>query len=254
LSEGQPLPEPRAAAPAEPEPGLFDVLLNLFVEPRTAFAAVLKRPSGFWIPLVACVAIHLAFSSIWVQKMDPHQFMRNELEQSGRLEKIPPDRVEAVIEQQSRIVKPISLASAVLAPPLVALFLGGLFLFVYRFFYGGEVTFLQSLAIVSWSALAIALVSIPILLAVFYGKGDWSLNPQSVVQANLSVLLERESASRALWSLAESIDVFTAWFMFLLASGFGLAIRKPTAGALWGVAIPWAIYVVGKVGLAALMG
>ena len=53
---------------------------------------------------------------------------------------------------------------------------------------------------------------------------------------------------------AESLDLFTAWFMFLLASGFGVAIRKPTSGALWGVVIPWAVYVLGKVGLAALMG
>ena len=73
----------------------------------------------------------------------------------------------------------------------MAVFLGGLFLFVYRFFYGGEVTFVQSLAIVVWSALAIAIVSIPLLVVVFFGKGDWNLNPQSVVQANLSLLLER---------------------------------------------------------------
>jgi hypothetical protein len=254
LSEGQPLPESLPSAPAEPQPGLFDVLLNLFVEPRTAFAAVLKRPHSFWIPLVAAIAVHLVFTFVWVQKMDPHQFMRNELEQSGRADKMTPEQVEAVVQQQSGIIKPISVASALLAPPIVVLFLGGLFLFVYRFFYGGEVTFLQSMAIVAWSSFAIALVSIPILLAVFAGKGDWSLNPQSVVQANLSILLDRESTSRALWSLAESIDLFTAWFMFLLASGFGVAIRKPTSGALWGVVIPWAVYVLGKVGLAALMG
>lgn len=258
MSQGQPIPEslppsPPAAAPAEPEPGFFDVLLNLLIEPRTAFAAILKRPGRFWIPVLASIVLNLAFTSIWVRKMDPQQFMRNELEQSGRLEKIPPDRVEAVIEQQSRIVKPISLVSAVLAPPIVVLVMGGLFLFVYRFFYGGDVTFLQSLAIVAWSALAIAIVTIPLLLAVFFGKGDWNVNPQNTVQANLSLLLDRETTSRALWSLAESIDVFTAWMMFLLASGFGLAIRKPTAAALWGVVIPWAIYVAIKVGFVALM-
>jgi Yip1-like protein len=242
-----------AAAPLEPQPGLSDVLLNLFVEPRTAFAAILKRPGGFWIPIVASVVLNLAFTSIWVGKMEPQQFMRNELEQSGRLEKIPPDQVETVIEKQSRIIKPISLVSAVLAPPLVVLVLGGLFYFVYRFFYGGEVTFAQSLAVVAWSSLAVAVVTIPLLLVVFFTKGDWNLNPQNVVQANLSLLLDRETTSRALWSLAESLDVFTAWFMFLLASGFGLAIRKPTTAALWGVVIPWAIYVVGKVGLVALM-
>jgi hypothetical protein len=253
VSEGQPLPESLPGAPAEPRPGLFDLLLNLFVEPRTAFAAILKRPQSFWIPIVASVVLQLLFTAVWLQRVDPHQFMRNELEQSGRAEKMSPEEVQQGVDGGVLIFKPISWASAVLAPPIAALFMGGLFLFVYRFFYGGEVTFLQSLAIVAWSSLAVALVLIPIMLGVFAGKGDWNLNPQNVVQANLSLLLEREGTSRALWSLAESIDLFSAWFMFLLASGYGMALRKPTSAALWGVAIPWAIYVIVKLGWVALM-
>jgi Yip1-like protein len=242
-----------AAAPLEPQPGPFDVLLNLFVEPRTAFAAILKRPGGFWIPITGAVLLNIVFTAIWMQKMDAQQFIRNEIEQSGRGAQIPPERMEAVVDQQAKMVKIISPISAVVAPPLIILLFGGLFLFVYRFFYGGELGFKQSVAVVAWSSLAIALVSIPIMLAVYAGKGDWNLNPQNVVQANLSLLLDRESTSRALWSLAESIDLFTAWMLFLLATGYGLAIRKPTSAALWGVVIPWALYVVVKTGLVALM-
>ncbi len=248
-----PVPPAAEAPPAAPEPGLFDVLLNLFVEPRTAFAAILKRPGRFWIPMVGSMVLNLAFTAIWTQKVDPHQFMKNQMEESGRAEKIPPDRLEAIIDQQARFMKPISFVSAVVAPPLVIVVLGALYMFIYRFFYSGEVSFTQSLAIAAWSSLVIAMVSIPILLAVYAGKGDWNLNPQSVVQANLSLLLDKESTSKPLWSLAESIDLFSAWILFLLATGYGLATRKPTSAALWGVLIPWAIYVVGKVGLAALM-
>jgi len=254
VSQSQPIPESLpTSTPTEPEPGPFDVLLNLFIEPRTAFAAILKRPGRFWIPMVGAVLLNIVFTAIWMQKVDAHQFVRNEIEQSGRADRIPPDRMEAVVDQQAKLVKIISPLSAVLAPPLVILIFGALFLFVFRFFYGGEVTFKQSLAVVAWSSLAVALVSIPIMLAVYAGKGDWNLNPQSVVQANLSLLLDRETTSRALWSLAESIDLFTAWMLFLLASGYGLAIRKPTSAALWGVVIPWAIYVAIKVGFVVLM-
>jgi hypothetical protein len=142
----------------------------------------------------------------------------------------------------------------VLAPPIVALALGGLFFFIYRFFYGAEMSFTQSVAVVAWCALAIALVSIPIMLAIYGGKDDWNLNPQSVVQANASLLLDKGSTSKAVYSLAESFDLFTVWMLFLLATGYGLAARKPTSSAVWGVVIPWAIWVVGKVGLVALMG
>jgi hypothetical protein len=36
--------------------------------------------------------------------------------------------------------------------------------------------------------------------------------------------------------------------MFLLAVGFGVAVKKSTGSALWGVLIPWAILVAIKVG------
>lgn len=257
MSQSQPtLPEPvPPAAPAAPEPvpGVFDVLLNLFVEPRTAFAAILKSPGRFWIPLVGSIVLNLVFTTIWMQKVDARQFMKNQIEESGRADRIPPERMEQVIDQQTRFMKPLSFVSAVVAPPLVIAVLGGLFLFAYRFFYGGELGFKQSLSIVAWSSFAVALVTIPIMLAVYAGKGDWNLNPQTVVQANLSLLMDREGTSRPLWSLAESLDLFSAWTIFLYATGFGLAIRKPTSSALWGVLVPWAIYVAGKVGLVALM-
>lgn len=257
MSQSQPLPpEPAGsapAAPAEPEPGLFDTVLNLFVEPRTAFAAVLRRPGRFWMPLAGCVALNLLFTVVWMQKVDARVFMKNQMEESGRAAKMPPEQLENIIERQSQMMKPFSFISAVVAPPLVITLVAAVLLLVFRFFYGGEVGFKQALSIVAWGSFAVALVSIPIMLAVFAGKGDWNLSPQSVVQANLSLLLDKETTSRALYSLAESFDLFTAWSIFLLATGFGLAIRKPASGALWGVVVPWALYVLGKVGLVALM-
>jgi hypothetical protein len=223
------------------------------VEPRTAFAAILKRPGHFWIPMVGSIVLNLAFTAIWMQKVDPQQFMRNQIEESGRAEEIPAERMEEVIDQQARFMKIMGPLSATLAPPLMVVTFGALFLFVYRFFYGGEVGFKQSLSIVAWSSFAIALVTVPIMLAVYAGKGDWNLNPQSVVQANLSLLLDKETTSRALYSVAESIDLFSAWMVFLLATGYGLAVRRPASSALWGILIPWALYVLVKMGFVALM-
>ena len=41
--------------------------------------------------------------------------------------------------------------------------------------------------------------------------------------------------------------IFSLWMVFLLAVGFGVASRKTTGSALWGVAIPWILIVLGKV-------
>lgn len=254
----QPLPAPpeRLPAPAEPSPpgrSPLQHVLGLFTEPRRESEAILRRPGRFWMALAAAVALNLAFTGVWLQKVDPQQFIRNQIEESGRADRIPPERMELVVEQQARFMKVFGWAGGALGAPVAALVLGGLFLFIYRFFYGGTFTFTQSLSVVAWSFLVVGLVTIPLMLAVYAGKDDWNINPQSVLQANLSLLLDKETTPRALYSLAESIDVFSFWTMFLLACGYGVAVRKPTSAALWGIVIPWAVWVLGKVGLAAIM-
>jgi hypothetical protein len=132
------------------------------------------------------------------------------------------------------------------------LVVGALLFFVFRFFYASEVTFKQSLSIVAWTFVATALVSQPLTLLVMFLKGDWNINPQDALQANLGLLLDPQTAAKPLLSLLSSLDLFSFWIMFLLATGFGIASRKATGSALWGVVIPWAIFVLCKAGWAAL--
>jgi hypothetical protein len=49
-----------------------------------------------------------------------------------------------------------------------------------------------------------------------------------------------------------SLDLFSLWHIFLLAAGFGVASKRSTGGAAWGVAVCWALATLGKVGLALL--
>jgi hypothetical protein len=105
---------------------------------------------------------------------------------------------------------------------------------------------------VAWCFFALALVTTPLLLLVLQLKGDWNVNPQDAVQANLGLLLDKSEAAKPLWALFTSIDVFSLWLVFLLAVGFGVASRKTSGSALWGVAIPWILIILVKVGWAAL--
>ena len=146
----------------------------------------------------------------------------------------------------------IGWVSAVVAPLAVALVVAGILHFVFRFFYASETTFRQGLTIVTSSFAAVALVTTPLLLAVFALKGDWNINPQEAIQANLTLLFEKESLAKPLWSLAGSLDLFSFWGIFLLAAGYGAAAKRGAGWAAAGVLVPWALYVLGKAGLAAL--
>ena len=162
------------------------------------------------------------------------------------------EQKQAVIETQTKMMP---ILGWVFGPVFIAILIlcvsGGL-MFVFRFFYGGDVGFKQALAIVIWTFLAVSIVSVPVTLSVLSLKGDWNLDPNQAVQANLGLLLDKSTAAKPLWALFTSIDVFVLWMVVLLAVGFGVAIKKPTASTLWGVLIPWLVFVGIKVGATAL--
>ena len=244
------LPSPAPVAP-EPAGGFFQNLVDVYFSPREAFKRIVRQPR-FLVPLVLYVILVLGFTAVWMQKMDPVEFMKVQIEESGQADKIPAEQREAIIEQQAKWMPIFAWVMGPLGIAVTLLVIAGALMFIYRFFYSSEVTFRQAFAIVTWIFFAVGLVTTPLILLVLQLKGDWNINPQEAIQANLGLLLEKSSAAKPLWALLSSIDVFSLWMVFLLAVGFGVASRKTTGSALWGVAIPWALIVLGKVAWAAI--
>lgn len=237
------IPETRT----EPERGPFQQLAGFYASPRETFASVLKRP-GFLPPLLALIVLNLVFTAFWMQKVDLVEFSKAQIEESGRADEIIPERVE----QLAKFFRVAFWVGALLGAPIVLLIVGSVYLFVFRFMFGSELSFSQSLTIAAWSFLVVALVTTPLTLVTITIKGDWNVNPQEALQANASLLLEKESTPKPLWSLAGSLDLFSFWSLYLLSVGFGVASRRPSASAVAGVVGPWALYVLGKVGAAAV--
>ena len=236
---------------AAPSRGFFRNLLDLYFSPREAFAGVLRAPR-LGVSVAAYMAIGLLFTAVWMSNMDTRVFMKNQMEESGQWEKMTGEQRTAVLDAQARFFPIFGWLIAVLAP-IVALFgVAGDLLFVYRFFYASEVTFSQAVTIVAWSFLAAGLVTVPLTLLVFWLRGDWNLNPQEVLAANPTLLLEKGSAAKPLWVLLGGLDLFSLWRAFLLASGFGVASKRGTGSAFFGVAACWGLWVLGQVALAFL--
>lgn len=231
--------------------GFFQNLIDVYFSPREAFTRIVSQPRVL-IPLVVYVILVLGFTGVWMQKMDPVEFMKIQIEESGRADRIPPEQREGIIEQQAKMMPIFAWVVGPVGIGVMLLVIAGALLFVYRFFYAAEVGFKQAFAIVTWVFLAVGLITTPVTLAVMSLKGDWNINPQEAVQANLGLLLDKSTAAKPLWALLTSIDVFSLWMVFLLAVGFGVASRKATGSAIWGVAVPWVIIVLVKVGWSAL--
>jgi len=231
--------------------GFFQNLIDVYFAPREAFTRIVRSPR-ILIPLVVYLILVLGFTGVWMQKADPVEFMKTQIEESGRADRIPPEQREGIIEQQAKMMPIFAWVVGPVSIGVMLLVIAGALLFVYRFFYAAEVGFKQAFAIVTWVFLAVGLITTPVTLAVMSLKGDWNINPQEAVQANLGLLLDKSTAAKPLWALLTSIDVFSLWMVFLLAVGFGVASRKTTGSAIWGVGIAWAIIVLCKVGWSAL--
>ena len=250
MDEPTTAPTPEPITPEGPG-GPLQNLVDLYFEPRTAFGRIVKNPA--WVlPFIGYFVLVLVFTGVWLNNMEPAEFMKTQLQESGQWDKLTPEQREGVIDQQAKFIPIFSWVSAFVATPIVFLVVSGALLFMFRFFYAGEVSFKQALAIVCWSFLAFAIISTPLTLGVMAMKDDWNINPQEALQANPSLLLDKAETAKPLWALVSSFDLFSFWLMFLLASGFGVASRKTTGSAFWGVALPWALIIAVKVGAAAI--
>jgi hypothetical protein len=244
---------PDRSTPA-PEAGSFlGNLFNLYFEPAETFAKIFARPRVF-PPILLQTLLGVAFISIWLGKVDTREFMRLQMEQNPRVQQMPAEQVQRIIDAQANFMKTWARVGPLVAPALLDLVLAGIFLFIFRFFMAADVSFPQSLATVAWTFAALGLVQTPILLTVFSLKGDWNLDPNQVVQANPTLFFEQEDMPRWLWSLCSSIDLFSLWTVFLLATGYSVASRRGLSSSLWAVGIPWLLYVMAKVTFRAIFG
>lgn len=244
-------PLPSAPAPGPSAGGFFQNLVDLYFSPREAFERIVRAPRVL-VPLAVYALLVLGFTGVWMSKMDPREFMKTQIEESPYADRMTAEQKQQAIDQQAGFM---GVYGWVVGPVFVALMLlvvAAALMFIYRFFFAGDVTFAQSFAIVIWVFLAVSLISVPVTLAVLALKGDWNVDPNQAVMANLGLLFDKSTAAKPLWALATSIDLFVLWMVFLLAVGFGVACRKSTSSALWGVGLAWALIVLCKVGWAAI--
>jgi hypothetical protein len=245
---------PEPAVETAPEPGSFlGNLFNLYFEPAPTFARIFVKPR-VWLALLLQIGMGVLFTSIWLQKMDAREFMKAQMEQNSRIQQLPAERVEEIINSQARFMTTWGRIAPFLAPVVIDLVLAGIFMFIFRFFMAADVSFLRSLTTVAWSLAAMGVIQTPIMLLVFWLKGDWNVDPNQIIQANPTIFFEPGTIPRWIWSLLSSFDLFSMWTLFLLATGHAVAGKRGLSTGLWGIGIPWIVYLTVKVAFILMFG
>lgn len=236
--------------PEDPESSagrsVFALLRDLYLAPSEAFADLASAPRVA-PAFLGLAAVQAAFMAVWMSRMDMLEFVRAQAAARGG----QAPAAGAIDPSSLGAIKWMMALSGVALAPLVLLLLAGLLLFVFNFLLGASSTYRQAVAVVAWTAFASGLVTASLMLLVMALRGEWSLPPDQVVQANLGVFFEREDAGAFLHSLATSLDLFTLWMLFLTSLGMAKAARLSTRVSAATLGALWLALVLAKAGLAA---
>lgn len=235
-----PAPGPAVSAPGR--------VVGTFFSPVSTFESIAAKP-GFVLPLLLWTAASLLVTAFLLPRIDFDRMIRSSIEKRGQ--SVPEERIQAIVSQQKRMAPVLYNAIGAVSPTLICLLVALVFWASFKAF-GWDFTFRQGVAVTAHAFLPGVLGAF-VLVAVVAQKE--SVDPQAMgdlLRSNLGFLVEKQS-SPALHAILQSLDIFSLWTLVLLAIGYaaaGRVSRKASAGVVFTI---WALFVLGKAGLAALM-
>ncbi len=226
-------------------------LINVFVDPKPAFADIAARPS-WWVPMVLMCLCMLVYMIIFSNRVGWEHTFRQQFENSKRAQNMSPEDRERALEMQLKFA-PVATVMPVVAMPVIMLVTAAALLFTFNFLLGAAVKFKQTLAVSAYASLPGVLGVAGALLVMFLkDPTDFDLN--NPAGFNLGFYLDPKTMPAWVVSLGNRIDVFAFWSILLLATGMAAVAKKKWSTALTGVLIPWGLFVVLAIARAAIFG
>lgn len=230
-------------------------IAGVFTEPSSVFADIARR-GRWWLVLAALILLNVLAVSAMVERVGYDLMIEKALEQSRQVQEMSADQRAQVYETQRKFM-PIAVR---VFPPLAifggTLLVAAALLFSYRFLLDADVKYKEALNITAYAWLPPAVAGNLMFFAVLYLKAPDEFDMESAGGLSIGSFLSRDTAAW-LRSLANSLDLFTLWIIVLIAIGFTAlcgARKLPFGRSIWGVLVPWLVYVLGKMGFAAITG
>jgi hypothetical protein len=233
------------------EQSTFGRLAGVLVSPTKTFKAIAEKPT--WaVALLILVVIGVLTGVLMSGRVDWADVTRDSLEAQGQ--ELPEEQLDRIIDFQEKAGPALMIGGSLVAQPLVYMLLALVFMVVFKML-GGDLNFLRSFSVILHGMMpraVMGLLSIPVIL----GKDEFGfeeLKDGTVLTSNLGAFAP-EDAGTALVALLSSVDLFSLWVLALLIIGYGTVAKVSKGAATGGVIALWIVYLLGKIGLAALRG
>jgi len=244
---------PESVSAMEPQPERMSEISRLtgvFFEPRKTFEDIAQRP-GWLVPLVLIMVAALSVTVVFSQHIGWERFFRQQMETNTRMAQMTAEQRDQVLSMQMKFATVGGAATIVIGLPIYYLIASGILLGIVAGIMSASVKFKQVFAVMCYASLT-GVVSAILTLVVMFLKNPDQFNLQNPLAFNPAAFMDPTTTSKFLYSLGTSIDLFSFWTIFLIATGLKAAAGKKLSfgGALFSVILPWAVYVLGKSAIA----
>lgn len=245
-----PSASPRDEMSAPPQMNAFARLGNVFFGPGEVFEDVRRSPGGWWLPLILLVVAVSASGFVlqWKLGFTPQVLAQaateSGLEQRGKTMKDLTDAERQQVEGGQKFTEMIFRLGPVFGAVYFILFFGiaSLTYWVILLVAQAKTSYFRVLSVVAFSYFAPNIVkAILQTIYAFLVSSDnvdakTFISQGGLLTTSLSFLTSMK-AHPALWTFLNWIDVFSIWFLVLLAIGFGaISLKRKSMGSMLPVA------------------
>jgi hypothetical protein len=230
-------------------------LLGTFHEPGAVFADIATN-GRWWLALLIIIALSSLSVHLMVTHIGYDRIIQKAFDASPQIQKLSPEQRATAFNSQLKMMPYIMRISPLVAPLLGTLVIAAALLFAFKFMLDADLKYRQVLNISCYASLPPGIVSTAAMILVMFLKPPEDFDVQAPLAFNAGAFLG-DGVAKWLHSLASSFDLFTFWTIALVAVGFSAACgvkKMPFSRALIGVVGPWLLWVVAKVGWAAMFG
>jgi hypothetical protein len=254
--QAPPLPEEIAKTDEPPQMSEVATLGNIFFEPGRTFEDLRRKPR-FILAALIIIVITTLFQFLFIQKLGYERILRERLESNARVQQMPAEQKQQIIDQQTQpVFKAISYIF-LLVFLLASFFLGGLFYWLGGNAMGGTAKYLQGVSVwvYSWlpPTLLMMLANILILFLKSADDIDIGASQRGLVQANPSFFIDGKQ-SPVLATLLSTFDLFYIWGLILAAIGLQKVVKLSAASAWTVVLIVALIGITVRIVMALMFG
>ncbi|MEJ2190521.1 MAG: Yip1 family protein, partial [Acidobacteriota bacterium] len=245
--------EPELTMPPTPDPqpqiNQLQRLWLIFGSPGKVFADIAIKPS--WVlAMILLVLLGVAAQFVILPHVDAEATIRARMAERGT--ELSDEQIEGIVEQSEKFTRFAPAIGIVVGP--IAWFIMAAIFFVLLKMVGSDADYVKSLSTAIHAYWPASIVQLVLTSVLIQRMGKMPQNElANVVKSHLGALLSPD-APAWLASAASTISIFNIWTVVLLIIGFATVGKISRGRAAVVTLVPWAVWLVGKAGIAMLTG